>query len=461
MFVKNSTLHSATLLLLASLILCQACTVRIPMGQVVQTSHHSAQRVYPSYQVTRKGGKLAGYLGVTAGAAILFGGIGYARAQDNKGKPYTDEQRIDNARSSALLGVYIGALCGLYVLASKKKAPRVEQVTSTNFNNWLSDYNRKQNQNFVKYGQDAYPYALLIPRNNVAAYEAEEKAIVDRAEAAKRAREAEIKRIAEAKEDSVYQKFRNNPDLYWDDYLKIYPNGRYASEVRIRGEEEAYNDVRDGKYHLWNKNGSWEKYMAYFSQGNHVAIVREYRDVSKALDAIHASYFSAKYYTDYVAVKEEADKFKPRLDAWYEEAGKLHREIAVSDPLADMRYALKERIKRIDDAAKEALAKEEARRQTVSKWVVGDNLCWEVESYSVDEKGNRIKGTEGKTLIRATIESISNGGERVQVKVKELYDLKVLKNVTQFTMTSPVRVWRIDVTDWIDPREMDAFNVCK
>ncbi|GAB3935546.1 hypothetical protein [Larkinella terrae] len=460
MLFKVASFNSGLLLLIASIILVQACTVRIPMGQVVQTSHHGAQRIQPSYQVTKKGGRVGSYLGITAGCSLLFGGLGYASKEDKNGNPYTNEQRVGNAKSLALAGLYVGGLYGIYALVRKKKPPRTEQVTPANFNNWLSDYNRKQNQKFVRYGQDTYGY-FLIPQNNLAAYEAEEKAIVDRAEAQKRAREEEIIRLAQAKEDSVYRKFRNNPNYYWDTYLTAYPNGRYAEEVRERGEEEAYYDVRDGKTHIWNKNGSWEKYMTFFPKGKHVAIVREYRDVSKGLDAIHDLYFSAKYNSDYLAAKEAAERFKPRLDAWYEEAGKVHREIATSNPLTDLRKALQNRISRIDEAAKEALAKEEARRLVVSKWVIGDNLCWEAESYSTDEKGERIKGTEGKTLIRVTIESISNGGERVQVKVKELYDLKKLRNVSQFTMSSPVRVWRIDITDWIDPREMDKFNVCQ
>ncbi|GAB3993106.1 hypothetical protein GCM10028807_27550 [Spirosoma daeguense] len=223
---KAGSLKQSIPILLALVILSNACTVRVPMGQIIQTSHHGAQRIQPSYQVSKKGGKLAGYLGVTAGAALLLGGLGYAQSQDKNGNPYSDQQRINNAKSLGLTGLYVGGLYGIYVLVGKRKPSRIEQVAANNFNNWLSDYNRKQNQNFVKYDQSTYPY-LLIPRNNVAAYESEEQRTRDEQEkqrvlAEQRRKELEEKeRIAKQEQEAKEKKEREEQERKAREYAAL------------------------------------------------------------------------------------------------------------------------------------------------------------------------------------------------------------------------------------------------
>ena len=156
------------IILLAWLILTQSCTVRIPMTNSNKEVHNGGTSVTPYYNVKKRKASTFGY--ILPFAAFTTGGLVYAYA-----KP---KDKLPASLSIFTLGGYFF----WYVYLSKKLvANSKEQVTPQNFDKWLSDYNRKQNQNYVKAGQDSYGY-LLVPKNQLSAYNAEEKRLKEEAE---------------------------------------------------------------------------------------------------------------------------------------------------------------------------------------------------------------------------------------------------------------------------------------
>ncbi len=167
------------LLLIGSLILQNACTVRIPVAGNKQSLHNSAERVSNPYYSVKKKSKHWFYLPFVA-AGVGAGGYYLSSEQDQR-NPKTKEE----LHKRGLLGatVFSAVITLPYFIAIAKSKPRIsnENVSTQRFDQWLSDYNKKERQSYTRYQADGNGY-LIIPRNSVTAYEAEEKRRKEEAE---------------------------------------------------------------------------------------------------------------------------------------------------------------------------------------------------------------------------------------------------------------------------------------
>ncbi|RRB02783.1 tetratricopeptide repeat protein [Larkinella rosea] len=219
------------LILLTGLILFSqnACTSRIAISKNTQRLHHSAERVDPYYEIKSKSKKaknglwLAPVLGT-----LVIGTLGYFG--ENKDKtPFTPAQRTDNTVKSAVAGAGIGLFFGgLGFLINERTTKGFEKVSASNFDNWLTSYGRRNHQNYVRYDKgDAMP--LIIPKNQVKNYEAEERR---KEEAAERERQRILAETKRQEEQYQYNLMMAGKSIDLDGYLTKHSDGAHYAEVK-------------------------------------------------------------------------------------------------------------------------------------------------------------------------------------------------------------------------------------
>lgn len=165
-------------LLITSLLLQNACTVRIPMTSNPKKLHHTAEEINPYYKVNEKGKRLFWLSTVSVG----IGGLGYLfsyldKTTDRKGKYAHLTPRDIHEKSMIWAAAYGGGslLTGAILLGDSKGTRRtIENINEQGFEKWLSSYNGKQKTNYIKYS-GTYPRYIIIEKAQVPAYEAEEK----------------------------------------------------------------------------------------------------------------------------------------------------------------------------------------------------------------------------------------------------------------------------------------------
>lgn len=225
---------------LACLILTQSCTVRIPMTNSKQDVHSGAVRVSPYYSVKSRNVSTLGYIlpiPFLAAGALAF------NSTDKSGK----------AASVPLVG--LGAIFFWQAYISKKRVrTRNQQVSGDTFENWLSDYNRKENYNYVKIGQSSNPY-LLVPKNQLSTYNAEEKR---RQEEAERQRVlAEQRRREQEERDRIARLEREEQERKTQIEREV--REKREREARERAEREYAEKVaRNPELLEWQPMVQWD-----------------------------------------------------------------------------------------------------------------------------------------------------------------------------------------------------------
>lgn len=436
------------LLLITSSIIMQSCS-KVPMASNLQNLHTNAVRVNP-----------------------------YFTQKKNKAKPI-------------MLLLSIIAPIGFIMYFQKSNyITETIPVNNQNFDKWLSSYNRKNNQSFIQYGNSLNP-CLLVPKNNVNAYELEEKRIKEESEkqrilAEQRRKEQEERdRIArdEANKQADLEAFtkvkeNNYRNEYWINYLTNFSNGIHMEEVKLLAEEIALNEIKNGTensiitYKKYFPNGKYLNLITSFEE--EFAIWRkamEYIDYSRLNYIEHSGFInSVKFYDNligkqtfdsYVSQNDAIQNFIVKLNIWSEKA-KINTKFsnleksAVSDFLST--YSSKSKDILIVDSIR--IEEGNKKIENAKKYVVGDNLCLDLSSISIDEYGKEIKGTESKTLIRISISEVNPEKTRMKIMVNEIFNVTKNKKVDTYNFNKPKRVWSKGTQDWINPADWD-LDICK
>lgn len=168
------------------LLLNTACSVTIPMAGSQQSHHNNAQTITQPYFQKKTGDKrpiLTG-IGVAAGAGLFYH-FGKSTVADANGVPYTPAQINQHAYKGAALGtlaglLFVGGMIAYNNNTNRWLRPKTTKisVTNSNFDAWLTAYNKKNSPNYIKYRQEESSY-LLVPNSQVKAYQAEEDRLDD------------------------------------------------------------------------------------------------------------------------------------------------------------------------------------------------------------------------------------------------------------------------------------------
>ncbi len=337
--------------------------------------------------------------------------------------------------------------------------PKIEKVAAQQFDSWLRDYGKKQNQKYVKHSEKNSTY-LIVPRKMVSAYEqeerriaeAEQKRLIDEKNAAERQR----KRDEEAAEQKAYtEAMTKYENTYWIHYLKTYPNSPRIQEVRTNAEEKALRDA------VLGKRGGWEVYMTYFKDGKNADAVKSFGKFAKKWDEIMEGlntfddFNSGKSSLPYQLAMEKLtaiNEFDKEMQDWMK-----NQSNSFAKPVFMQGWTT---ITQEQSVLESIIESGKKRIEAAKKFTKGDNVCLLLKSVSIDEKGEKIKGSEGETLIRLTIEDTNEDKSKFRVNVREIYNMTKKRKTDSFTFSSPRRVWEENKTDWIDVADWD-LDYCK
>lgn len=390
--------------------------------------------------------------------SLAYGALAYygVKSSEKKKNPdLTDKELHEKGMGTAVIGGTVIMLTGIGLSISNKGSHyKTENISTQQFDKWLNDYNKKEKQRYIKYQEGNNGY-LIIPKDKVSAYEAEERRRREEVEKQRLERERELALKKEQEEEAAYKLVMEMYDRkYWIAYFEKFPDGHHREEVLEEAEEQAFDDV----VYFYDR-GAWETYVKYFPDGKNIKLVKAFEKWSKRFDVImdgpnlSDSLIVLIDDTPYsVATKRLKDigEFEIDFNKWIDD------EVS----FRGLKWRPRSTISGQKRALEKIIEKGDERRRFAENLVLGDNLCLIISSVRTNERGEEIKGTEGKTRIRLIVDALNEDKSRISVTVKEIYNITQNSKSDRFTFGSPRRVWETNSRDWIDPADWD-LEYCK
>jgi TPR repeat protein len=192
--------------------------------------------------------------------------VGHSFKATDQGVLYTPQERKDNGYMVAgTLGILSLIVTGFLIRANELgnlgASKTYYEVPEKKFDSWLLDFNRKQNQNYVRVSQNNY-WKLLIPKNQIPTYEAEEKRRKDEIE---RQRLLAEQRKREQEEKVVYDRIMEGREVSLDSYFTLYKGGKYYSEIMAISKsypeyrKALSGKLREAKNYLLNNDNKFRR----------------------------------------------------------------------------------------------------------------------------------------------------------------------------------------------------------